>query len=68
MGLLFNLIKNPHPDPSTYTNHIVHAIDVRDVADAHIEALLHPEAANRRFIVASRKFERFTGEVGEVLI
>ncbi|KAG8973228.1 methylglyoxal reductase (NADPH-dependent) gre2 [Tulasnella sp. 425] len=53
MGLLFNLIKNPHPDPTTYTNHIVHAIDVRDVADAHIEALLHPEAANRRFIVAS---------------
>ncbi|KAG8893630.1 methylglyoxal reductase (NADPH-dependent) gre2, partial [Tulasnella sp. 408] len=40
MGLLFNLIKNPNPDPSTYTHHIVHAVDVRDIADAHIEALL----------------------------
>ncbi|KIO19603.1 hypothetical protein M407DRAFT_30755 [Tulasnella calospora MUT 4182] len=53
MGMLFNIVKNPNPDPSTYTHHMVHAVDVRDIADAHIEALLHAEAANRRFIVAS---------------
>lgn len=40
-------------------------VDVRDVAAAHIEAMLRPEAAGERFIVSAEAF--WLHEIGEVL-
>lgn len=40
-------------------------VDVRDVADAHIRAMLHPEAAGERFIIA-HEF-RWMGEIAATL-
>ncbi|KAG9048856.1 methylglyoxal reductase (NADPH-dependent) gre2 [Tulasnella sp. UAMH 9824] len=50
MMYLWNFIKNPAADSSTFTNYFANVVDVRDVADLHVEALLRPAAAGHRFL------------------
>ncbi|KIO19600.1 hypothetical protein M407DRAFT_222634 [Tulasnella calospora MUT 4182] len=47
---LWNFIKNPAPDSSTFSNYFANTVDIRDVADLHVEALLRPDAGGHRFL------------------
>ncbi|KAL4245980.1 NAD(P)-binding domain superfamily protein [Abortiporus biennis] len=47
---LWNVAAGITPIPST---RVPYWVDVRDLAKAHVEALLRPEGGNKRFIVAS---------------
>ncbi|KAG8988611.1 methylglyoxal reductase (NADPH-dependent) gre2 [Tulasnella sp. 427] len=47
---LWNYLKNPSSDPSTYTTYTAHVADVRDVAALYAEALVRPEAKRRRIL------------------
>lgn len=51
MLMFWNIIKNPSSEPETFSQSVLHGVDVRDIADAHIEALLRPQASGHRFLL-----------------
>lgn len=54
-ALVYKVVSGENPLPN---GRVTAWVDVRDLAFAHVEALLRPEASNLRFVVASP--ERFT--------
>ncbi|KAG8948763.1 methylglyoxal reductase (NADPH-dependent) gre2 [Tulasnella sp. 424] len=50
MMYLWNYVKNPAADASTFTNYFANTVDIRDVSELHVEALLRPAAAGHRFL------------------
>lgn len=51
---------------SAYPQLNFNAVDVKDVAKAHVRALERPEAANKRFILSISEPERFI-RYGEIV-
>lgn len=54
-AMMYQVVSGTDPLP---VGRVTAWVDVRDLAFAHVEALLRPEAGNRRFVVVSQ--EKFT--------